>query len=143
MASDTEIDDLLAIVARGEMPGSTVYGYDRVQGSAQLVLETMLARFRAPAGEVFRVQTRHAAGQFELIIAEAAWKPFGTADGFLPIIVGRDATRLCVVGHVLPFDDIMHLFTSDDMEHIRSLGSFWIEWLERPGHPWSMNHNKE
>jgi hypothetical protein len=112
--TDYEIDELLATVAHAteEKLSSILYGYDRVQPGAQKILIAMLTRLRAPAGQRLHVHARRTAGPFELIIVQLPWKPLGTVDGFHPIIIGRDASHLRVVGYVLPFNDVMQLFNS-------------------------------
>ena len=92
---------------------------------------TMIERLREPKSvEKLRIHVRRAAGRFELVIVNASWKPRWSADGFLPLILGRKESRLQVLGYVLPFNPVMEILTAEEQKDIFSLASYWADWLD-------------
>jgi len=132
MNSDSEIDELFATLAQAgdEKLGSIVYGYDRVRPAAQEVLIEMLACIRSVFGQRLQVHVRRTSGPFELLIVQVPWKPSETESGFHPIIIGGEDSHPRIVGYVLCFNDIVQLFSPEDLRHIRVLSSFWADWVE-------------
>jgi hypothetical protein len=62
-----------------------------------------------------------------MIVARVPWPRGSEPAGFQPIIITGDAGREQVVGYVLPFNDIIPLVPSADMQSIAALSQWWIQ----------------
>ena len=128
VADDREIGELLDTLGHGapEKLPTIAYGYDGVSAGAQKTLVLMLSLHRAPPTQAWRIRNRQREGCFELLILQAPWHP----NEFLPVILGREGSTLRVVGHVLPFDDLVPFFSPVEMKQLQTLGSHWVQWAE-------------
>lgn len=132
MALPEEIDELLATAARITEDNlcSVVYGCSRIPRNVRHPLLFMIRTLEIPTGQQLRVLDSQLAGPFRLLIVNKPWKPDGTPDSFHPIIIGREDGHFRIIGYVLPFNELFAFFDSEQMKHIRSLASWWIDWIE-------------
>ena len=110
-----------------DLPG-LVFGYSKVSPGAQRVLIGMLRPLRAPSREQHvSIESVRQSGRFTMIVARVPWPRGPQPGGLQPVLITGNPGQEQLVGYLLPFDDIMPLMQSTDMQSIGELSQWWIQ----------------